>query len=69
MVVRGSGIAVLARIVAGLLVAMEGSAERGFDAPPILTCDFIYCDKDADRGEELATRYLGTYLASLLHHY
>lgn len=35
MVVRGSGIAVLARIVAGLLVAMEGSAERGFDAPPI----------------------------------
>lgn len=44
-------------------------AHNGFDAPPILTCDFIYCDKDADRGEELATRYLGTYLASLLHHY
>jgi len=44
-------------------------AQNGSPAPPILTCDFIYCDENADRGEELATRYLGTYLASLLDHY
>ncbi len=44
-------------------------AHHGVAAPPVLTCDFIYCDESADAGEELATRYLGTYLASLLDHY
>ena len=44
-------------------------AENGSPAPPMLTCDFIYCDEKSDRGEELATQYLGTYLASLLDHY
>lgn len=43
--------------------------ENGCEAPPVLTCDFIYCDEKADRGEELAEQYLGTYLASLLDHY
>lgn len=43
--------------------------EQGAEAPPVLTCDFIYCDEKADRGEELATEYLGSYLASLLNHY
>jgi len=43
--------------------------QNGSPAPPVLTCDFIYCDEKADRGEELATQYLGTYLASLLDHY
>ncbi|MFP6655359.1 MAG: LLM class flavin-dependent oxidoreductase [Myxococcota bacterium] len=42
---------------------------HGAEAPPVLTCDFIYCDEKADRGEELASQYLGTYLASLLNHY
>jgi alkanesulfonate monooxygenase SsuD/methylene tetrahydromethanopterin reductase-like flavin-dependent oxidoreductase (luciferase family) len=44
-------------------------AENEGEPPPILTCDFIYCDARADRGEELAKQYLGTYLASLLEHY
>ena len=44
-------------------------AAHGSEAPPVLTCDFIYCDEKADRGEELATQYLGSYLASLLDHY
>jgi alkanesulfonate monooxygenase SsuD/methylene tetrahydromethanopterin reductase-like flavin-dependent oxidoreductase (luciferase family) len=44
-------------------------AENDSEAPPVLTCDFIYCDEKAGRGEELAKQYLGTYLASLLDHY
>ena len=44
-------------------------AENNSVAPPVLTCDFIYCDEKAGRGEELAKQYLGTYLASLLDHY
>jgi alkanesulfonate monooxygenase SsuD/methylene tetrahydromethanopterin reductase-like flavin-dependent oxidoreductase (luciferase family) len=44
-------------------------AQNESPAPPVLTCDFIYCDENANRGEELATKYLGTYLASLLDHY
>ena len=44
-------------------------AEHGFEAPPVLTCDFIYCDEKADRGEELGAQYLGSYLGSLLEHY
>jgi alkanesulfonate monooxygenase SsuD/methylene tetrahydromethanopterin reductase-like flavin-dependent oxidoreductase (luciferase family) len=44
-------------------------SENGTEAPPVLTCDFIYCDENEARGEELATQYLGTYLASLLDHY
>ncbi len=44
-------------------------AHHAADAPPVLTCDFIYCDERADRGEELATQYLTTYLASRLDHY
>ena len=39
------------------------------EGPPVLVCDFIYCDAKADRGEERATQYLGSYLASLLEHY
>ena len=44
-------------------------AVHGSEAPPVLTCDFIYCDEKADRGEERAAQYLGSYLASLLEHY
>ena len=39
------------------------------EAPPVLTCDFIYCDENAARGEERADQYLGSYLGSLLEHY
>jgi alkanesulfonate monooxygenase SsuD/methylene tetrahydromethanopterin reductase-like flavin-dependent oxidoreductase (luciferase family) len=42
---------------------------HGEMAPPPLTCDFTYCDADAGRARERATRYLGTYLASVLEHY
>jgi alkanesulfonate monooxygenase SsuD/methylene tetrahydromethanopterin reductase-like flavin-dependent oxidoreductase (luciferase family) len=42
---------------------------HGAEAPPVLTCDFIYCDENAARGEELANQYLGSYLGSLLDHY
>jgi len=44
-------------------------ATHGSEAPPVLTCDFIYCDERSDRGEQLGTQYLGSYLASLLEHY
>ncbi len=42
---------------------------HGLEAPPLLTCDFIYCDENAARGEELADQYLASYLGSLLDHY
>ena len=44
-------------------------AEHGSEAPPVLTCDFSYCDENAERGEERAAQYLGSYLGSLLEHY
>lgn len=39
------------------------------DAPPPMTCDFCYCSPDAATAEEEASRYLGTYLDSILEHY
>jgi alkanesulfonate monooxygenase SsuD/methylene tetrahydromethanopterin reductase-like flavin-dependent oxidoreductase (luciferase family) len=39
------------------------------EAPPPLTCDFTYCDAEPTRARERATRYLATYLASVLEHY
>jgi len=42
---------------------------HGVDAPPPLTADFCYCHPDPDVAEERATKYMGTYLASVLEHY
>jgi hypothetical protein len=42
---------------------------HGEAAPPPLTCDFTYCGADRAEARERATRYLGTYLASVLEHY
>jgi alkanesulfonate monooxygenase SsuD/methylene tetrahydromethanopterin reductase-like flavin-dependent oxidoreductase (luciferase family) len=42
---------------------------HGSKAPPPMTCDFCYCTSDESRAEENASRYLGTYLDSILEHY
>ena len=39
------------------------------EPPPILTCDFTYCDDDPSRAEELGRRYIAGYLTSVMHHY
>ena len=36
--------------------------------PPV-TCDFVYCDTDAVRAEDLAREHLSGYMASVLQHY
>ncbi len=43
--------------------------QHGVDAPPPLTADFCYCHPDPDIAAERATRYMGTYLGSVLEHY
>lgn len=42
---------------------------HGVAAPPPMTCDFCYCAADAGSAEEKATKYLDTYLDSILEHY
>ncbi|MEZ5261885.1 MAG: LLM class flavin-dependent oxidoreductase [Acidimicrobiales bacterium] len=42
---------------------------HGTDAPPVMTADFVLCWADAAEAEEKATKYMGTYLGSLLEHY
>ena len=37
--------------------------------PPPVTCDFVYCDDDAQRAEEKAREHLTGYLTSVLGHY
>jgi alkanesulfonate monooxygenase SsuD/methylene tetrahydromethanopterin reductase-like flavin-dependent oxidoreductase (luciferase family) len=36
---------------------------------PLLTCDFVYCDSDPGRAEDLARTHIAGYLASVLQHY
>jgi alkanesulfonate monooxygenase SsuD/methylene tetrahydromethanopterin reductase-like flavin-dependent oxidoreductase (luciferase family) len=36
--------------------------------PPVV-CDFVYCDRDAARAEEMAHRHIAGYLASVMEHY
>lgn len=47
-----------------LYLALHGSAP-----PPPMTCDFCFCTSDESQAEEHASRYLGTYLDSILEHY
>jgi alkanesulfonate monooxygenase SsuD/methylene tetrahydromethanopterin reductase-like flavin-dependent oxidoreductase (luciferase family) len=37
-------------------------------APPVV-CDFVYCDADPGRAEELAHKYIAGYLTSVMEHY
>lgn len=36
--------------------------------PPV-TCDFVYCDRDQGRAEELGPHHLAAYLTSVMQHY
>ncbi len=36
--------------------------------PPMI-CDFVYCDRDAARAEEVAHRHIAGYLTSVMEHY
>ena len=42
---------------------------HGREAPPLMTADFCFCWPDEREAAELAHRYMGTYLGSLLEHY
>jgi alkanesulfonate monooxygenase SsuD/methylene tetrahydromethanopterin reductase-like flavin-dependent oxidoreductase (luciferase family) len=37
-------------------------------SPPVV-CDFVYCDADAGRAEEVAHRHIAGYLTSVVEHY
>lgn len=37
--------------------------------PPPITCDFVYCDEDRARAEELARTHITGYLSSVMGHY
>ena len=39
------------------------------DAPPLATCDFVYCDEDSVRAEEKAAEHITGYLTSVMGHY
>lgn len=42
---------------------------HGSQPGPLLTCDFLYCDPEPGRAEELAHRYIPAYLRSVMEHY
>jgi len=44
------------------------ATHEGEPGPPVV-CDFVYCDADAGRAEEMAHRYIAGYLASVMEHY
>jgi len=44
-------------------------ARHGAPAPRPLCCDFVYCDTDPVRAEEVGDRHLSGYLASVMAHY
>jgi alkanesulfonate monooxygenase SsuD/methylene tetrahydromethanopterin reductase-like flavin-dependent oxidoreductase (luciferase family) len=45
--------------------------EAAHDRPaePLTACDFVYCDSDATRAEEMAHRHIAGYLTSVMQHY
>ncbi len=43
--------------------------QHGNDAPPIMICDFTYCDTDPARAKELGQKYVTNYLLSALDHH
>jgi len=42
---------------------------HGHEPGPPVVCDFVYCDADEDRAEEIAHRHIAGYLASVMEHY
>jgi alkanesulfonate monooxygenase SsuD/methylene tetrahydromethanopterin reductase-like flavin-dependent oxidoreductase (luciferase family) len=42
---------------------------HGREPGPPVVCDFVYCDADAGRAEEVAHRHIAGYLASVMEHY
>jgi alkanesulfonate monooxygenase SsuD/methylene tetrahydromethanopterin reductase-like flavin-dependent oxidoreductase (luciferase family) len=44
-------------------------AAHGREPGPPVVCDFVYCDADAGRAEEMAHRYIAGYLTSVMEHY
>lgn len=44
-------------------------ATHGREPHPPVVCDFVYCDADAARAEEVAHRHIAGYLASVMEHY
>jgi alkanesulfonate monooxygenase SsuD/methylene tetrahydromethanopterin reductase-like flavin-dependent oxidoreductase (luciferase family) len=42
---------------------------HGTEPAPPMVCDFVYCDRDAGRAEEMAHRYIAAYLTSVMEHY
>jgi alkanesulfonate monooxygenase SsuD/methylene tetrahydromethanopterin reductase-like flavin-dependent oxidoreductase (luciferase family) len=45
------------------------AAAHGREAGPPVICDFVYCDRDAARAEEMAHRHIAGYLTSVMEHY
>ena len=42
---------------------------HGGEPLPLVACDFVYCDRDASRAEEMAHRHIAGYLTSVMQHY
>lgn len=42
---------------------------HGAKSPPIMICDFTYCDTDPARAAELGRKYVTNYLLTVLSHY
>ena len=45
------------------------AANHGREPGPPVICDFVYCDDDAAKAEEMAHKYIAGYLASVMEHY
>ena len=42
---------------------------HGSEPGPPIVCDFVYCDRDQHRAEDMAHRYIAGYLTSVMEHY
>jgi alkanesulfonate monooxygenase SsuD/methylene tetrahydromethanopterin reductase-like flavin-dependent oxidoreductase (luciferase family) len=42
---------------------------HGCEPGPPIVCDFVYCDRDESRAQEMAHRYIAGYLRSVMEHY
>jgi len=42
---------------------------HGVDAPPPVTVDFVYCDRDGAKAEAMARQYIGAYQVAVSAHY
>jgi alkanesulfonate monooxygenase SsuD/methylene tetrahydromethanopterin reductase-like flavin-dependent oxidoreductase (luciferase family) len=44
-------------------------AAHGREPGPLLTCDFVYCDPDRARAQDMADEHIAGYLTSVMQHY